>query len=403
MSWSSFVAPPPQTLRLPEVQGAHFCAGEVPRPRARRFWLFLAWLAVLPIGCSGRPAEGPADFASRVELPELDIAARQDSSDCVVETHGSHRHWGRPLGLSIGAGEVPFAEVFRVPARVHVRDDGTATLLVDDGVLALRGYTSLSQLELFPNEPIFDRAIYLAPSAVLSPLGRRANLLELEHRIRGPVRLPGDPPQELSLVCSQLSLSQVEFDPKISAKLLGRIGYAYARSGQTLDLWGSPDAGSGMKLQVFLPQGEWIELAVHDHSGRGATERWRVSYQQGTELIVGWVLRSDLETSPQMLGVVSYAAGVRFLVPEYAGKQHCKRPLTLGVLHDGVARAVGSLRAGAYWDFADAEDAERLKREPALRRMIPIRLPHAVWLKLEPEHQLIVPSSELGKCDEATK
>lgn len=381
-----FVAPPPQTIRL-----------------VWRAWSLAACVLLLLLGCGQPPPEGPREFAVRIDLPELDVAARQHAGDCVIETHGSHQLWGRPVGLSFGAGKAPFAEVFRVPARIHVRDDGTTTLLVDDGVLTLRGYTELSQLELFPAEPIYDRAIVLAPSAALSPLRRRANLLELEHRIRGPLRLPGDPPQELSLVCSQLSLSQVNFDPSTSARIFGRIGYAYARSGQELNFWGSPDAGGGMRLRVFLPAGEWVELAVHDHAGRGATERWRVSYQQGTELIVGWVLRSELETSPQKLGVVSYAAGGQFLVPEYAGKQHCRRALTLGVLRDGVARAVGLLRPGAYWDFVDAEDSERLQREPKARRMIPVRLPHAVWLNPEPGHQLVFSSSELQKCDEAAK
>lgn len=377
-------------------------AASHPRARLRRRLGVIAVTVVLAswplaVACTGKPADGPRDFARGLALPELDVSAQQESSDCLIETQAPHRAWGRPLALRLRADGTPFAKVFRAPARLHVRDDGVSTLLVDDGLVTLRGYADLRQVELFPRGPIQDRALYLSPLAILEPVRRSANMLELRHRIRGPLRLPGDPTQELSVVCSQLSLSQGSFDPKISAQLLGRIGYAYARSGQQLDFWAAPDVGSGMKLQVFLPAGEWIELTVHERAGAGDTERWLVSYQQGTELVAGWVLRSSLETSPQKLGVVSYAAGVRFLVPENFGARSCKRALALGVMHRGVATRVGQLRAGTTWDFADPEDAEREERFEHLG-LVAIRVPHAVWLEPAPNHQLVVRASELRDC-----
>lgn len=391
MPSSPFVVPHPQT----RAQGL---PKPMRQPRAARGTVLAVALLV---GCSGKPPQGPRDFALSVRLPELDISSGQIQGDCVVETQAPHRAWGGTAPLSLRAAGPPFAEVSRAPARLHVRDDGVATLLVDDGLLSLRGYTQLSQVRLFPKGPVYDGAVYLAPPASLEPVRRTANMLDLRHRIRGPLRLPGDAPQALQLSCSQLSLSQGDFDPRVSAKLISRVGYAYARSGQQLDFWPTPDAGSGMRLQVFLPEAEWIELTVHEHAGSGATERWRVSYQQGTELVVGWVPRSELETAPQRLGVVSYAAGVRFLVPENAGRQSCKRELAVGVMSRGAATRIGTLRAGATWDFAEPDDAERLQQEPEERRLVPIRLPFAVWLKLEPEHSLVVRASELRRCDEA--
>ncbi len=374
-----------------------------PQPRACGHALLVLGLllaALQTVGCSKSAARGPSDFARAVQLPELDVSAKQRAGDCVIETQASHRAWGKPLGLSLSASGPRVASVFRVPARLHVRDDGVATLLVDDGLLTLRGFTALERVELFLRGPSYDRALFFSPLAMFEPIERTSNLLELRHRIRGPLRLPGDRIQELSLGCSQLSLSQGDFDPKLAAKLFGHIGYAYARSGQTLELWGSADAGSGMKLQVFLPKGEWIELTVHEHAGEGSSARWLVSYQQGTELVVGWVLRSELQTSPQPLGVVSYAAGVRFLVPESVGERTCKRDLAIGVVGHGVATRLGTLRAGANWDFEDPDDAEHLEEGSEPRRLVPIRVPHAVWLTLEPEQQLVVRSSELRACDE---
>jgi len=350
-------------------------------------------LALCAQACKGRPAQSPTDFAPRGDLAELELPLTDAAGACQLETLAPHVDWAAPLPLRLSAAAPPALKVSRVPARIRVSGNGAARILVDDGILELAAQAQLTDLRLYPRRPLRDEAIVLLPQALLRPLEVNGGSLRVEHSLRGPLRLPRDNAQQLEVACADLAISRGAYDAAASVALLRRLGYAYLKGRQVVTLYPDAAADAGMRLRVFLPQGQWLELALH--SAPADTGRVLASYRQGAELMVGWIAAGDLELETKVPAPVSYAGAERFLIPQGIGTRRCRRPLELGVVQGASSAYVGRLRAGGGWDLAAAEEPDL--DAPGL---VPIHVPHASWLELLGGAQLVARAADLRRCQD---
>jgi hypothetical protein len=331
--------------------------------------------------------ESPPELAPP-SAPELAEIREPENVACSIAASD----WRHAM-LRLSTKGPVFAHIDVAPARlvVPVGDAPEAfTAVLDDGQILVRGIVPASEAEIYLRKfrLLGGFAAPLASSG-LAVVAGKSNALTVGVDASDVLDSPGNVKEDLA--CDAFAINIARFDArdsitkraKLPEKGVGQNGAALAKS---------PGGEAVAKLKP--------DVTVSVLETRGASSR--VLVESSASWIVGWVATKDIGNAPSHGVGVGYGTG-RGLRGAPMGLTLTKCPHDMDVIVEVVgdrveAAKVGILHAGAHFRVARSEGTER-----SAGPRLPIELPTNIWLTLEKNARLTVPSSALQDCtDERT-